>query len=154
MSRIWRWAVVLANLSLIVAGCQSLGLEYDRPIGPTDDIRIQRAQGLHIQNGVTTRADVERILGPADYATADGRQAAYRWQAVHYDQLVPDIGNVRPPGGEPMHVAYTSLLLQFDEAGAVEAHRKRKHACEYGSPPSLPQMLINWQNRRATASAQ
>jgi hypothetical protein len=94
-----------------------------------------------VRDGVTTRADVESRLGEPDYATAGGRECAYRWQTIHYDEAVPDFGNLRPPGGVVTHASSTSLLVRFDEANVVTAHRKLKHDYNHGGPPELPDLL-------------
>src|SRR4051812_43611140 len=116
-------AIFLAMLPAVIGGCVRVPTQ-DVPPGGTDDLRAYRARNLKIQDGQTTRDQLVQLLGPPDYAQPAGLRAAYRWQSVRFEKEYPDYFNTEPPGGSAAGVIYNSLLLEFDAAGVVRAHRK------------------------------
>ena len=142
ITRLWLLLMMLAS---VCGGCFTFTTQ-EVPPGTADDIRSYRARGLRVSDGATTRDEIARLLGAADYVDEQGRSAAYRWQVVRYEKSYPDYGNVQPEEGLPTMIVYYSLLLRFDEAGVVAAHRKVSEEAAVGGPQTLPQLLAEWRD--------
>jgi hypothetical protein len=141
--------LLLMLLTAGTGGCVRVATQ-DVPPGGTDDVRAYRARNLKIDDGHMTRDQLVQLLGPPDYVQPDVRRAAYRWQTVRFEKEYPDYLNTDPPIGTPAGMVYNSLLLEFDDAGVVRAHRKFSRKYEYGGPPSLRDMLTSWEASQTT----
>jgi hypothetical protein len=159
--------VVVVGLSLLIVcallatgGCLRLQVaKWDVSPGGQDEQRGYHAKLMKLDDGVTTRADVERLLGRPDLTERDGQLAAYRWQRVRYEAYTRlfDLGDDDRDCDdddydyevEEAAVLYSSLLLEFDDTGVLSRHRKLRHRVEYGGPPTLPDLLAAWRDEVA-----
>jgi hypothetical protein len=78
--------------------------------GSRKPIRINRA----------TRADVERVLGPPKYASADGLRIAYSWRVLEGIWVMPLCFSVEDQHGS------RAAVLTFDESGVLRSMRVSK----------------------------
>ena len=147
--------LLLVLVLLLPTGCtRVLVAKWDESPGGRDDQRGYHAKLLDLHDGATTRADVERLLGQPDLIEQDGRVAAYRWQRVRYEAYASIFDDEDDddcePRAEAAAVMYSSLLLEFDDAGVLSRHRKFRHRVEYGGPPTLPHLLAAWREELAS----
>jgi hypothetical protein len=143
---------VLLLTGAVAGGCARVMVNrHDVSPGAQDEQRGYHARGMHLEDGTTTRADVERLLGLPELVRDEGRVAAYRWQRLRYEKHLPDYLNREPEHGVPAAVMYSSLVLRFDDGGVLRGHRKFRHRVEYGAPPTLPELVSAWQDDVAVA---
>jgi hypothetical protein len=145
--------VISLNALFAAGGCMRVRVaDWEETPGGRDEQRGYHAKLMRLEDGATTRTDVDRLLGPADLTQEDGTLAAYRWQRVRYEaytHLVDFLDDDEDCDDddtevEAAAVLYSSLLLEFDDAGVLRRHRKVRHRVAYGGPPTLPDLLAAW----------
>lgn len=145
-------AVLLCNL---LAGCAGVSAPvYDRepsaderPIGPHDLAHRRNYVLLNLQDGVTPRQDVERIMGLPDRVAGGGKVLVYHWMAHRYDSLdttVDPAARRDSKPAEPRAIVWHFLLLEFNDAGLLQRHAMRTGDSEEGGPDTFDKALAGW----------
>lgn len=135
---------------VLAGGCGVRVAKYDVSPPGQDDHRGYHGRLIKLEDGLTRRADLERLLGRPELVEEGGRLAAYRWQRIRFEAYaLALLGDDDEPVAQPTAVLYASLLLEFDDAGVLRRHRKVRHRVAYGAPPALPDLLAAWQDEMA-----
>lgn len=97
------------------------GRNYSKQVG-------EAQSKLPLRVGLANRQDVIRLLGPPQYASADGLKTAYVWKVVNGIWVFPFCF------GAEMQRGNRALLLQFDRSGVLTAFRIVKNDGNWYAP--------------------
>jgi hypothetical protein len=90
--------------------------------------------------GHATRADVERVLGPPQYASADGSEVGYTWVIQRGVWLSVCFGSEKVTGMRGVVLKFDGDVLQGFHAGINPSRLQQRIRDNSGAtpPPSLP----------------
>jgi hypothetical protein len=119
--------------------------------GPRDAQRRQALAVLRPRAGATTADAVRRLVGAPDYATDDGRFAAYLLEQVRAPAGVEVYDGSKPQGPTYNNVRRELLVMQFDAGGVLRRQRSFRVRADAVPSERFESVVRRWNQEQADA---